>query len=73
MEVLEFILSTWWYVSLFGFLSVLAKAKIMDGEVTVNDLVDAILFGLGGYISLFIVLLLIVLILFSEIGDKKLF
>lgn len=73
MEVLEFMLETWWYASIIGFLAVLVKAKIMDGVVTVNDLIHSILFGLGGYISFFLALFLTMTIFISGIGNKKLF
>ena len=66
-------LETWWYASLFGFLAVLVKAKIMDGVVTVNDLVISVIFGLGGYLSFFFALFLTMTIFISGIGNKKLF
>ena len=71
MEVLEFILATWWYIGLCVLLFSLAMIKFIEGEVTVIDFVWCVGFGIASYITA--LLFLLICILDEEFGNKKLF
>lgn len=71
MDLLEFMLATWFYIGLLVSLFSLAMIKFTEGEVIVSDIAWCVGFGIGSYIT--VLLFVLICILDKYFGDKKLF
>lgn len=73
MEVLEFMLATWFH---FGILMTIGAGLALrhnQGYIDLTDLITLILFGMLSYFGFLLLIVFVIIALLEEIGDKKLF
>lgn len=73
MEVLDFMLDTWWYFGILMAIGVGLALKHNQGYIDLNNLIWIILFGMFSYFGLLILIIFVIVSVIEEFGDKKIF